>query len=71
MIIYTWKEGDSTYSMILPDGSPNYNDLLAENRRLLAENAKLIDQLSKANRVLCDKDLWATLEDVCCSNRPD
>lgn len=55
--------------MILPEGSPTYNDLLAEKNRLLKENAKLIDELARAR--IRDKQLWGTLEDVCCSARPE
>lgn len=55
--------------MILPEGSPTYNDLLAEKNRLLKENAKLIDELARAR--IPDKQLWGTLEDVCCSARPE
>lgn len=71
MITYTWKEGDSTYAMILPDGSPDYNELLEENRRLLAENAKLVGEVSKLKVMNQNHELWSAMEDVCCSKRPD
>jgi hypothetical protein len=69
MIMLTWKDGTSSDTMILPDGSPNYNELLAEKNRLVRENAKLIDELARTR--IKDKDLWGTLEDVCCSARPE
>jgi hypothetical protein len=69
MILVTWKDGNSSCDLILPDGSPHYNDLLAEKNRLVRENAKLVDQLAKTR--IRDKELWGTLEDVCCSARPE
>lgn len=69
MIRLTWKEGDTMEEMILPEGSPSYNELLEEKNRLLKENAKLVDELAKTR--IRDKDLWGTLEDVCCSARPE
>jgi len=69
MIRLTWKDGDTTEEMILPEGSPSYNELLEEKNRLVRENAKLIDELAKTR--IRDKDLWGTLEDVCCSARPE
>jgi hypothetical protein len=69
MIRLTWKDGDTTEEMILPEGSPSYNELLEEKNRLVRENAKLIDELAKTR--IKDKDLWGTLEDVCCSARPE
>ena len=69
MILLTWQEGDSISNTILPDGSPSYNELLEEKNRMVRENAKLIDQLARTR--ITDKDLWGTLEDVCCSARPE
>ena len=69
MIRLTWKDGDTTEEMILPEGSPSYNELLEEKNRILRENAKLVDELAKTR--IRDKDLWGTLEDVCCSARPE
>jgi hypothetical protein len=69
MILLTWKDEISTSTMILPDGSPNYNELLAEKNRLVRENAKLIDELAKTR--IKDHDLWKTIEDVCCSAKPE
>jgi len=69
MIRLTWKDGDTTEEMILPEGSPSYNELLEEKNRLVRENAKLVDELAKTR--IRDKDLWGTLEDVCCSARPE
>lgn len=69
MIRLTWKDGDTMEEMILPEGSPSYNELLEEKNRLVRENAKLIDELAKTR--IKDKDLWGTLEDVCCSARPE
>ena len=69
MIRLTWKDGDTLEEMILPEGSPSYNELLEEKNRLVRENAKLIDELAKTR--IKDKDLWGTLEDVCCSARPE
>ena len=69
MIRLTWKDGDTMEEMILPEGSPTYNELLEEKNRLVRENAKLIDELAKTR--IKDKDLWGTLEDVCCSARPE
>lgn len=69
MIRLTWKDDTTTEEMILPEGSPSYNELLEEKNRLVRENAKLIDELAKTR--IKDKDLWGTLEDVCCSARPE
>jgi hypothetical protein len=69
MIELTWKEDGVILTMILPEGSPSYHDLLAEKNRLLKENAKLIDELARTR--IRDKQLWGTLEDVCCSARPE
>lgn len=69
MIELIWKEVDSTFTTILPEGSPTYNELLEEKNRLVKENAKLVDELAKTR--IKDKDLWGTLEDVCCSARPE
>jgi malate/lactate dehydrogenase len=50
--------------LVVPDGSPTYAELLAERDRLLKENARLVEELSK-EAARADNN-WEVLESVAC-----
>lgn len=61
------SQDGKTSALVVPDGSPSYPELMAERDRLLIQNARLIDELAKANQRADDN--WDTIEDIACGAR--